>query len=122
MTDEKRVVRIDKYILDASGKPVPEPDLHKWAAWIERRERSVADERIGESRICTVFLALDHKFCDSGPPILWETMVFGGPLNQETARCAGSREQAEAMHAEMVERVKAQNISSPSPRPSPPGE
>ena len=41
-----------------------------------------------------------------GPPVLWETMVFGGKLDQEQARCSGNREQAEAMHNEMVERVK----------------
>jgi hypothetical protein len=46
---------------------------------------------------------LDEK---GNPVVLWETMVFGGKLDQEQDRCSGSREQAEAMHARMVERVK----------------
>lgn len=95
------------YILDASGKPVPEPDLDKWATWCEMFEhRRVANENIGGVCISTVFLGLDHNHSRQGPPILWETMAFGGHLDQAQMRCAGSREQAEAMHREMVEQVK----------------
>ncbi len=96
------------WILDERGTPVLEPDITKWAQWFEKAERHVADEKIGESRISTVFLGLDHSF-GSGPPVLWETMVFGGKLDQDQARCSGSREQAEAMHAKMVARVKCSN-------------
>jgi hypothetical protein len=60
---------------------------------------------VGVSKVSTVFLCLDHQFA-GGPPILWETMVFGGALDQEQDRCSGTREQAEAMHQRMVERVK----------------
>ncbi len=56
-------------------------------------------------KVSTVFLGLDHNFGD-GPPILWETLVFGGPMNGQQTRCAGSREQAEAMHEKMVQLVK----------------
>ena len=97
----------DKYILNDNGEPVAEPDMMKWAEWYEtsRKARVVKQEQIGESRVSTVFLALDHSWM-KGPPVLWETMVFGGKLDQDQARCAGNREQAEAMHREMVERVK----------------
>lgn len=101
-----------RYILDEQGKPVVERNLFKWAAWYENAERHVACELIGESKVSTVFLALDHAF-GSEPPVLWETMVFGGPLNLEQDRCGGSREQAEAMHARMVERVKATKGATP---------
>ena len=33
----------------------------------------------GSGDLLTVFLGLDHDFLDRGDPILWETMVFGGP-------------------------------------------
>ena len=98
-----------KYRLDEKGNPIAEPDLIKWAQWFEKSERSVAQEQIGESGISTVFLGLDHSFSECGSPILWETMVFGGKLDQEQDRCGGSREQAEAMHARMVERVRKAN-------------
>ena len=98
----------DTYILDCRGEPRAEPDVDKWADWFSSGEKQVAVERVGESRVSTVFLGMDHNFI-LGPghgPILWETMVFGGPLDHAQARCGGSREQAEAMHARMVESVK----------------
>lgn len=95
-----------RYILDANWRPVPEPNLLKWAKWLETANRQVALDKIGGGEISTVFLGLDHNW-PSGPPVLWETMVFGGELNHAQARCAGNREQAEAMHAEVVQRVKA---------------
>jgi hypothetical protein len=94
-----------RYILDDAGNPCPEPDVVRWEDWYETAQRRVAESTIGDVRISTVFLGLDHNFGD-GPPELWETMVFGGVLGQEQDRCSGSREQAEAMHAAMVERVK----------------
>lgn len=99
-------MRQDKYILDDKGNPQPCNDLTEWAKWFEARKRHVADEKINGSRVSTVFLALDHSFSNDGPPVLWETMVFGGPLDQEQDRCSGSREQAEAMHSRMVQRVR----------------
>ena len=91
------------YILD--GKRAVEcPDLLTWAAWSESAHRRVAIEEINGVRVSTVFLALDHSFGE-GPPLLFETMVFGGPLDQELDRCT-TWEEAEAMHAAMVARVK----------------
>ena len=103
----------DKYILNEKGVPVLENDFDKWAEWNFMQEaksnRIVKQEHFGtagEILVSTVFLGLDHNWRTNGPPILWETMVFGGKLDQEMDRCSGSREQAEAMHQRMVERVK----------------
>lgn len=96
-----------KYTLNTQGEPVPEPNLLTWADWFESAERQVAVSLIGVSRVSTVFLGLDHNFDPAGPPILWETVIFGGSLDNEQDRCSGSREQALAMHARMVERVTA---------------
>ncbi len=111
----------DLYILDDSGRPVREPSVHKWGAFFENRERRrvAADELTinGEDvRISTVFLGMDHSW-EGGPPILWETMVFGGKLNEEQDRCAGNREQAEAMHAAMVARVQSTTDAQQSTTP-----
>jgi hypothetical protein len=97
----------DKYILDGHTA-VPEPDLMKWARWFESVDsRRVKRETVGESDVSTVFLGMDHSF--GGPtPILFETMVFDGPLGGEMNRCS-TWEQAEKMHDEMVRRVKEQS-------------
>lgn len=96
----------NKYMLDETGKPVLVTDIFVWAKWFETAERQVAKEQVGDSTISTVFLGLDHNFSGRGAPVLWETMVFGGNLENDQDRCSGSREQAEAMHARMVENVR----------------
>lgn len=96
-----------RYILNDRGTPVIELDIQKWARWFGTSERQVALDTIDGVTISTVFLALDHNYRDSGPPILWETMVFGGPLTGLMDRCSGSKEQAEAMHAKMLAEVGA---------------
>lgn len=97
------------YVLDADGRPVPERDAMKWGAWFQTADRHVAqdmDEMVGAEpvRVSTVFLGMDHNFADDGPPILWETLVFGGPLDGEMRRY-GSVAAAVRGHQEMCARV-----------------
>jgi hypothetical protein len=77
--------------------------------WVDQmqssaRRRRVASDVIGVSNISTVFLG-DHSTIGP-PPLLFETMVFGGALDGELERCS-TWEQAEAMHSAMCARVKA---------------
>lgn len=98
------------YILNEKGQPVIEPDLFKWAHWMQDSERHVGDEEIGPYRISTVFLGLDHNFSNKGGPVFWETMVFkrgdGDGTDHYMDRCGGSREQAEAMHQRMIKKIE----------------
>ena len=96
----------NKYILDGHT-PVPCDDLLKWARWYETHDRFVAKNiftRNGSSvRVSTVFLALNHRF-GSGPPLLFETMVFGGDYDFEQERYS-TWEEAEAGHARWLDKV-----------------
>lgn len=60
---------------------VPEPclDLHRWAQWFGAADRHVAKDEIAGHQILvsTVFIGIDHNFVSNGPPVLFETMVFG---------------------------------------------
>jgi hypothetical protein len=85
----------DKYILDGT-KPVLEPDLMKWAKWFETANRRVAQSQINNVRISTVFLGLDHSW-NGPPPLLFETMVFGGKHDELQKRCS-TWEEAEKQH------------------------
>lgn len=73
------------YILDSAGEPIA-TDVETWACWFETANRRVAETRIKGVRISTVFLGLDHQFRLSGRPILWESLIFGGPLDGEMVR------------------------------------
>jgi len=94
----------DKYILDGKN-PVLCRDLIKWANWFETANRHVAQTYVENTRISTVFLGLDHQF-NKGKPLLFETMVFGDPLDEEMNRYATWAE-AKKGHGKMVQRVKA---------------
>jgi hypothetical protein len=99
-----KMTESDRYILDGKT-PVAEPDLMKWAEFFESGNRVVRQNNFGQVRVSTVFLGIDHSF-GFGPPLLFETMVFGGELDQEQDRCL-KWEEAEKMHERMCERVKA---------------
>lgn len=58
----------------------------------------------GRIEVSTIFLVLDHGW-NGSVPILWETMVFGGPDDMEQRRYS-SRAAAVAGHAEAVTCVK----------------
>lgn len=93
------------YKLD--GKNLVPCDLMEWARWFENGNRHVAQDVLGEFRVSTVFLGLDHSF-GSGPPLLFETMIFGPPdhnLNETMDRYT-TWEQAEAGHQAMLDKVR----------------
>lgn len=92
----------DKYILD-NRKAVKVKDLITWARWLETADRKVARTQRGDVSVSTVFLGLDHQF-GNGPPLLFETMVFGGEHDEEQERYS-TWEEAEAGHAAWCEKV-----------------
>lgn len=61
----------DKWIL-VDRVPIAEPDLMKWAHWLEenREARRVARTETKLYLVSTVFLGIDHRFGDAGPPPL----------------------------------------------------
>lgn len=92
------------YILNDAGEPVHEPDMLKAAKAFETQDRTVAKTTVGKSEVSTVFLGLDHSH--GGPvPLLFETMVFGGPLDDECERYP-TRAAALAGHDYMATRVR----------------
>lgn len=97
----------DKFILDKDRKVVPAKDILEWGCFFEATAlRTVAKDKIGDADVSTVFLGLDHGF-GQGEPVLWETMVFGGPFDQTMERCSGTWQDAEAMHKRMVDQLQA---------------
>jgi hypothetical protein len=63
--------------------------------------RRVAHTEVGQVEVSTVFLVLDHNYGREGPPVLYETMVFGGAHDQWQRRYA-TREAALAGHDQAV--------------------
>lgn len=107
-------------------KPVKVDTVEEWGVLFENSDgRRVAQDTIGDYWISTVFLGMDHNFSSSGPPILFETMVFyrREPKPHELKERVGDDvyqnryatwEEAEAGHKEAVEMVKSGKIKKES--------
>jgi len=95
-----------KYILK-NGEPVQCDSLLTWARWFETAddERRVRSDEIGDVRVSTVFLGLDHNYEEDRPPLLYETMIFGGEHDDYQERYS-TRIEAEAGHIRAVALVK----------------
>ena len=83
------------------------------ALWVKRTEsnahwiaRDTWDEGSGRVLVSTVFLGIDHGFGFTKNPILWETMVFGGPHDAYQERY-DDEATAVIRHAEIVTALKA---------------
>lgn len=83
---------------DGSVHPTPRPHMQSIEA------RLVGTTEVGDSRVSTVFLGLDHSYGE-GDPVLFETLVFDGALDGEMERYH-TFEEAKAGHLAMVKRVQ----------------
>lgn len=89
--------------LDRAGKPLT---ITEWMALNDDRSYvQVGLAEVGEAEVSTIWLGLDHSF-GGGQPIIFETLVFDGPLDGEGDRYSTLAE-AEAGHARWVERVRS---------------
>jgi hypothetical protein len=57
--------------------------LLEWAQWYETADRLIAVTEVGEFRVSTVFLGIDHGYGVRDAPVLFETMVFGQPVEMD---------------------------------------
>lgn len=101
------------YTLDENRVPVPCDDIYRFAAWMsEGGDGAGINPKavVGKAdftevvHVSTVFLGLDHSMGRSNQPILFETMIFGGPFDGYQRRYA-TWEEAEKGHAEACEQA-----------------
>lgn len=91
------------YILE--GTKAVKVDPERWTReFPELTNRGVAWDGIGGVIVSTIFNGIDYRQVDAGPPLLFETMIFGGSLHLEM-QLYSTWEEAERGHEEMVQRV-----------------
>jgi hypothetical protein len=91
---------------DRSGNPI---SLEGWAFLFEQ-DRSVAVDKISAGEyVSTVWLGLDHSLSyitdNPLPPLIFETMIFGGPYNEYMFRYS-TEEEAKEGHERIVRERK----------------
>ena len=107
-----------RYFILVDREPI-EVDVLTWGRQSSERGRTVdGDEvdpwRVAETRwedgawVSTVFLGLDHSWWEGGPPLIFESMLFGDPdcngEEEDMTRCS-TWDQALVMHRQMVVRA-----------------
>lgn len=92
------------WILDDDGNPVC-VDIETFARWDMTTERTVARDFVGSVELSTVFTGINYAF-HGGPPVLWETMIFGGEFDGYGRRYT-SADDARRGHAEAIAKVMA---------------
>lgn len=80
-------------------------DICAWAQWLHEADRAVEETTVGGVVISTAFLAFDYYYSLDDPPLLFQTMVYGGRLHEVEAKYATWNE-AVAGHAQMVALVQ----------------
>ena len=88
------------------GKPITQEE---WVKSFENfKEKIVQQDNLpGGRRISTVWLGLDHDYAGLGPPLIFETMVFGEEGNETDCERCSTWEEAERQHEAMVEKVRS---------------
>ena len=80
-----------------------------WARWFETADRHVAVTDIGECRVSTAFLGIDHGVLERGP-ILFETMAFdeGGHAMEGYTRRYATWSEAASGHLKVCQILQDQ--------------
>ena len=83
--------------------------LMEWSAWLSSTDNRIEYTVVGDAAISTVFLGIDHNFCFADlvnhRPILFESMIFGGGMDQFQWRYSTLGE-AKQGHYELVAAVR----------------
>ena len=87
---------------DRQGNPLT---MEEWAESFRPENQRVAATEIGDATVSTVWLGLDHSFSDQGPPVIFETMIFGGEWDNWGWRYA-TEAGAKAGHERIVQAVR----------------
>ena len=106
-----------RYYILREGGVVEEPDHAKWAEWYENsyeKIRCIASTKVEYGTVSTVFLAMNMTLSKTEPPLLFETRVKGGWLDDEWERYS-TLDEAKAGHEAWVARVRAAEENKPPP-------
>jgi hypothetical protein len=108
-----------RYYILRDGEVVEEPDYDTWSAWFESAFKDVelvAESRVGGSTVSTRFLGLNMTLDQDAPPMVFETTVKGGWLDNRRERFS-SLEEANAGHEAWVRRVEESDAENGLPPP-----
>ncbi len=111
------------YILGENHEVVPVEDMLGWCKLFEQNieKRRVAESTVGGIWISTVFLGIDHRFSENGPPVVFETMAFrlkpDGDIDYSELLCRRccTWDEAVKQHEQVVMEIALANAAGVEP-------
>ncbi len=104
-----------QYILEGKEYREAESREEFYAFFEDIGRRTVSKTVVSTGvEVSTVFLGFDHGFSEDGPPILFESLVFGGPLDDEMVRYA-TYDESLAGHRDLVARSRKEGGAPDDP-------
>ena len=108
-----------RYYILREDELVEEPDYDVWSAWFEstfKKVELIAESKLGGSTVSTRFLGLNMTLDQDASPMVFETTVKGGWLDNQKERFS-SLEAAKAGHRDWVRRVEESDAENGLPPP-----
>lgn len=99
----------DYYDLDE--KPT---SLHEWAKLLADDRKIVQQDKLDDGTfVSTVWLGADHNFTNTGPPLIYETMIFPSMENLLDEYCERypTRADAVAGHKRVMDAIERQGLA-----------
>lgn len=89
---------------DRNGMPMTEEE---WTATFNTNslQDEISFDKVGNVEITTVWLGLDHQLLPAGPPLIFETMIFGGKLDGYQLRYSSESDAIQG-HKTIVELIR----------------
>lgn len=87
---------------DRNGRPIDVEEMVRLSR--DHDYRLLARDWVGSVEVATVWLGFDHSF-RSAEPVIFETVVFGGRMDQYSRRY-GTEQEALAGHARVLATVR----------------
>ncbi len=95
---------MSKFYILKDKTPVQVAGVNEWMG-NSNEDRNVRKDTFDDVLVSTVFLGIDHNFENEGPPLLFETMIFGGEHDQYQTRCS-TWDEALIQHEEACKLVR----------------
>jgi len=99
---------MSRYFILRDGEVIEEPDHRSWSEWYEAsfgEVECVDRTQLKQATVSTHFLAVDMTLARDASPMLFETTVKGGWLDNQRERFS-TLEEATAGHQSWVQRVR----------------
>jgi hypothetical protein len=91
-------------MLDDKKNIISTTDIEVWGKYFETADRHIGLTVVGNARVSTVFLGIDHSYRrdEKVAPLLFETMVFNSGEKDEIQLRYATLDQAKRGHKKIV--------------------